>query len=323
MLFLARLRRTSRIPGSTIRDLLEILVIRALRPPALVAVASLCHTDSVVTEDGFPTTLPCTASHEGADVQHFPIGARVMAAIPRNACGKCRSCQGPNDVHQYCQNLQGFLGIDIDGAFAEYLLCDARTSTTIPDNVSFMDAAPLACAGVTIYRAIIVSKVQKDGWIAIVGAGGGLGHLGIKFAKALGLNGVAVEARDEGLEVCKEAGADYVLDARKGKNELVEAIRAFIPQGPGVDATVNVSNADTAAALAYALTKMHGTMVQVAQPDNVIIPFVELIFRDIHVIGSLIAGSEVSQDMLNLVALHGIQVQKNVFHGLPEVPKMI
>lgn len=284
-----------------------------------------------MTEGGFPTTLPCTASHEGAgtvvatgaEVKNFQIGTRVMAAIPRNACGKCRSCQGPNDVHQYCQNIHGFLGIDIDGAFAEYLVCDARTSTTIPDNVSFMDAAPLACAGVTIYRAIMVSQVQKGGWIAIVGAGGGLGHLGIRFAKALGMNVVAVEARDEGLEMCKEAGADYVLDARKGKNELVEAIQALNPHGPGVDATVNVSNAETAAALACALTKMHGTMVQVAQPDNVLIPYTELIFRDIRVIGSLIAGSEVSQDMLNMVALHGIPVQKNVFHGLSEVPKMV
>lgn len=147
------------------------------------AVASLCHTDGMVIAGKFPTKLPCTASHEGTGivvamgnkVDNFREGDRVMSGLPRNPCGSCINCQGPNDWHQYCQNIEGHNGVMIDGAFAEYHVVDSRNSCHIPDTVSFASAAPLACAGCTIYRAIIVSGVTKGGWLAIVGAGGGLG----------------------------------------------------------------------------------------------------------------------------------------------------
>lgn len=102
----------------------------------------------------------------------------------------------------------------------------------------------------------------------------------------------------------------------------MEKIQA-LTGGLGVESAINVAEHETSAALACAITRMHGTMVQVAQPDNVSIPFQELIFRDIHVIGTLIAGQEYSQEMLNEVAKHNIQVETNLFYGLDKVPKMV
>lgn len=203
-------------------------------------------------------------------------------------------------------------------AFADYHVSDSRTSCHVPDAVSLADAAPLACAGVTIYRAIIVAEAKKGDWLALVGAGGGLGHLGIQMAKAKGIKVIAIDARDEALELCKTAGAEHVFDARKGKDEVVKQVQE-LTGGPGADATINVSEHETAAPLACAITKMHGNMIQISQPAIVNIPFAELVFRDVRVKGSLVAGQEQSQDMLNLCAEAGIKVETNLFHGLKEV----
>jgi propanol-preferring alcohol dehydrogenase len=293
-------------------------------------VASLCHTDSMVTAGKFPTKLPCTASHEGtgivkavgSKVTNFKVGDRVMSGLPKNPCGKCYNCKGPDDWHQYCENIEGHIGVFVDGAFAEYHVVDSRSSCHIPDNVSFTSAAPLACAGCTIYRAIIVSEVKEGDWLAIVGAGGGLGHLGIQFAQAKGINLVAIDARDEGLDLCKKAGAEHIFDAREGSEKVVQKVQD-LTDGLGVHAAINVSEHETSTDLACQVTRMHGYMIQVAQPDRVSIAFQQLIFRDIQVKGTLIAGQDYSQQMLNDVSKHNIKVETNLFYGLDEVPKMV
>lgn len=215
------------------------------------------------------------------------------------------------------------LGVfNVDGAFADYHVADSRTTCHVPDDVSLVDAAPLACAGVTIYRALIVSKAEKGQWLALVGAGGGLGHLGIQMAKAKGIKVIAIDARDEALELCKKYNADVVIDARKGQDEVVKEVQG-LTGGAGVDATINLSEHETAAPLSCAVTKMHANMVQISQPAVVNIPFRELVFRDVRVIGSLVAGQEQSQEMLNLVGKNGIKVATAQFEGLSEVPKML
>lgn len=118
--------------------------------------------------------------------------------------------------------------------------------------------------------------------IAIVGGGGGLGHLGVQFAKALGFNVIAIDARSEGLRLAQESGADATIDARKGKEMVVEEVKQ-ITGGQGAEVTLNVSDHETAAALGAAITKMHGLLVQIAQPPNVSVPFAELVFRDIKI----------------------------------------
>ena len=284
----------------------------------------------MVTAGKFPTPLPCTASHEGtgvvvavgSSVKSFKPGDRVMAGIAMGLCHDCINCKGPNDWHQYCPNAGGLVGVTAQGCFAEYMVADEETSCRIPDSVSFASAAPLACAGITIYRAVIVAGVEKGGWLAIVGAGGGLGHLGIQFANAKGIHVVAVDARDEGLELCKKAGAKHVVDAREGKEKNVEQVQK-LTGGLGVEATINVSEHETSAPLSCAITRMHGRMVQVSQPDNVSVPFHEIIFRDIRIVGSLMSGPDQAQEMLNTCGDAGISVETNIFHGLDKVPEMV
>lgn len=209
------------------------------------------------------TRLPCIGSHEGAgtvvhlgsSVTDFKKGDRVMAGLPRNRCGHCPDCLGDENYRQYCPNLAGHVGVTLDGAFAEYMIVDGRESSRIPDSVSFETAAPLACAGCTIWRGILQTELKKGETIAIVGAGGGLGHLGCQFAKALGLTAVGIDARDEGLALARDSGADVIVDARKEKEKVVgEVMKAT--NGMGADATVNVSDSGQAATLACAVTRM-------------------------------------------------------------------
>ncbi|KAI4607201.1 hypothetical protein J4E83_009657 [Alternaria metachromatica] len=107
-----------------------------------------------------------------------------------------------------------------------------------------------------------------------------------------------------------------------GMEEVIKAVRACTGN-EGVKATLNVSDAKESAALACAVTKMHGTMIQLAQPDGVVIPFHELILRDIRVRGSAVANLSEARDMLDLVAGHGITVQTSSFQGLGEIEKLV
>ncbi|KAG9958630.1 GroES-like protein, partial [Aureobasidium melanogenum] len=295
-----------------------------------VGVASNCHTDSMVQHGTFGTKLPVTASHEGAgtvvavgsSVKNFKLGDRVMCGLPYHPCGHCQDCYGPETWRQYCTNIEGHSGVHRNGFFAEYALVDSRSSTPIPDEVTLESAAPLACAGRTIWRGVLEANLKAGEWLALVGSGGGLGHLGIQFAKALGLNVVGIDARDEGLAMSKEYGADVVVDARKGKDSVVAEVQK-VTGGAGVDASITLSDANDAAGMACALTKMHGAMVQIAQPDNVTIPFAEFVFRDIRVKGSLLCSPEQSVSMLKFVAEHGIKVKTNPFYGLDKIGDLV
>lgn len=90
------------------------------------------------------------------------------------------------------------------------------------------------------------ANLQAGESAAIVGGGGGLGHLGIQFAKALGLHVIAIDARDEALSLAKECGADIIVDARSGKEKVVEQVKK-VTGGHGADATLNVSDHESAA----------------------------------------------------------------------------
>lgn len=295
------------------------------------------------------TTLPITGSHEGVGtvvakgeaVTKFALRDRVLAGIPFHQCWQCEDC---NSEHpQYCSDRAGGIGLQVDGAFAEYILIDSRSASLVPAALHFTDAAPLACAGITVWRALLQTELKAGDWLGIVGSGGGLGHLAVQFAKAKGLRVVGLDARDEGISLSRESGAEVVVDVRSGLDSAVKHVWKAT-QNKGVSATINLSDATSAAALACAVTRKHGRMVQVAQvcvyipkhpiylsltnstflqPVEVKIPYRELIFRDICVVGSLTASPKQTQEMLEFAVQYGIKVKTNVYHGLREIPKMV
>jgi len=295
-----------------------------------VAVGSLCHTDGMVSEGIMGTKLPCIGSHEGAGtvvkvgsaISEFKVGDRILCSLTYHRCGACADCKGPERDTQYCANVGGYLGVTVDGSFAEYEVVDGRECCRLPDNVSFQSGAPLACAGITVWGGLVRAELKSGQSVAIVGGGGGLGHLGVQFAKALGLRVIAIDARDEALALAKECGADTLIDARQDKAKVVEEVKK-VTGGQGADATLNVSDHESAAATGAAVTKMHGILVQIAQPTNVSVPFAELVFRDIRIHGSLTSSRGECKKMLEVVSKHNIKVKTNAFKGIKEVPKAV
>ena len=124
--------------------------------------------------------LPITGSHEGAgtvvargsEVSNLEEGDRIMVGIGIHPCGICAECQAPHDSSriQYCEQMEGLLGVTANGAFADYLVADARMAAKLPDKVTFETAAPLACAGLTVWRGIAKTGLTKGQWLAIVGS---------------------------------------------------------------------------------------------------------------------------------------------------------
>lgn len=136
------------------------------------------------------------------------------------------------------------------------------------------------------------------------------------------MNVIGIDARNEGLELTRKGGANVVIDARKGDEHVVKEVHK-VTNKEGVTCTLNVSDANSAMATACAITKMHGTVIQIAQPDNVVIPFRELIFRDTRVRCSLIASPNEARDMVKVVAEHNVSVTTNAFKGLGELEKLV
>ncbi|EMC95505.1 hypothetical protein BAUCODRAFT_72967 [Baudoinia panamericana UAMH 10762] len=285
----------------------------------------------MVMDGVFNAPLPLIGSHEGAGtvtavgsaVENFSIGDRVMAHVRRNTCGECSECLGP-DVWKYCCTApRDSLGITTDGAFAEYLVADSRWSVKLPKGFPFTVAAPLACAGATSFRAVKMAGLERGQWLAIVGSGGGLGHLSIHFAKHRGLNVIGIDARDAGLALSLRSGADHVLDARKGKDRIVNQVQS-LTKGRGVDATINLSDAGSAASMSCAITRIHGTVWQVAQPRDVAVPYQELVLRDIRLRGSVICSPMDAQEMIATVAgMGGDIVAVRTYVGLESLPKLL
>ena len=185
----------------------EPLVIRELPVPtpgpgqALVEIiaSGVCHTDLHAADGDWPVKpdLPVTPGHEGAGivvaldpgVTHLKEGDPVGIAWLHSACGHCDFCLAGWETLCLEQKNSGY---SVNGSFAQYALAQADYVGRIPKNLPFVDAAPILCAGVTTYKGLKETNTRSGDWVVISGAGGGLGHVAIQYAKAMGLHVAAV-----------------------------------------------------------------------------------------------------------------------------------
>src|SRR5271169_5733303 len=187
-----------------------------------VEACGVCHSDLHVA-DGDWTQLagivkkPVILGHEiagsvvekGAAVKNLQIGDRVGVPWLHWSCGECEFCREGNE--NLCVK-QKITGVTVDGGYAEFVKAPATHATKIPDELSFVDAAPLFCAGVTVYRALKHARLQPGQRLAIFGVGG-LGHLGVQIATGLGAIVTAVDVSDEKLAQAKTLGASTTLNS--------------------------------------------------------------------------------------------------------------
>lgn len=185
-----------------------------------IAATGVCHTDLHAAEGDWPVkpNPPFIPGHEGvghvvavgAGVKHVKEGDRVGVPWLYDACGHCTHCLGGWET--LCEE-QHNTGYSVNGSFAEYVLADPNYVGHLPDNVSFVDIAPILCAGVTVYKGLKVTDTKPGDWVVISGIGG-LGHLAVQYAKAMGLNVVAVDVDDRKLDLARSLGATLAVNAR-------------------------------------------------------------------------------------------------------------
>ena len=251
----------------------------------------VCHTDLHAANGDWPLkpTPPFIPGHEGigivvalgAGVTIVKEGDRVGVPWLYSACGHCEYCLKAWET--VCGEAQ-FGGYTRNGGFAEYILADPDYVAHIPKGLSAIEAAPLICAGITTYKGIKEAELRPGEWIAISGAGG-LGHLAIQYAKAMGLQVCAVDIDDGKLAHATRLGADFVVNAKHG--DPAEAVK----QGTGGGAHGVLITAPSLSAFkqGVGMTRKLGTCVLVGLPPGEFpVPLFDVVANCITIRGSFV-----------------------------------
>ncbi|QJR00018.1 alcohol dehydrogenase AdhP [Halomonas sp. PGE1] len=186
-----------------------------------VAASGVCHTDLHAAHGDWPVkpNPPFIPGHEGVGhivaigegVKHVKEGDRVGVPWLYSACGHCEHCLGGWET--LCESQQN-TGYSVNGGFADYTLADAGFVGRLPDNVDFVEIAPVLCAGVTVYKGLKMTDTRPGQWVVISGIGG-LGHMAVQYARAMGLNVAAVDIDDGKLALAERLGATVTVNAMK------------------------------------------------------------------------------------------------------------
>jgi alcohol dehydrogenase, propanol-preferring len=269
-----------------------------------VEACGLCHTDIHAAHGDWPVkpTPPFIPGHEGVGivselgpgVGELALGDRVAMPWLGYACGTCDYCVSGRET--LCLEQQN-MGYSFDGAFGEYATAYARYVVKVPAGIDPFDAAPLACAGVTTYKAVKVAGTRSSDLVAVFGVGG-LGHLAIQYAAIAGGRVVAVDLVDEKLELARRLGAEFTVNA--GNEDPVEAIQRL----GGADQAIALAVSPRAFEQAYRSLRRGGTLVFVALPaDNeVTLPIFETVLNGITIVGSIVGTRT---DLREVFELHG------------------
>lgn len=191
-----------------------------------VIASGVCHTDLHACMGDWPIKpkLPLIPGHEavgyvvalGRGVKNVREGDIVGAPWLFSACGCCEYCI--TGWETLCESQQNG-GYSVDGGYAEYVVADARYVARFPAGVDLSEMAPITCAGVTVYKGLKETEVKPGEWVAISGIGG-LGHLAVQYAKAMGMHAAAIDISDEKLEFAKKLGADLTVNATENEPGL-------------------------------------------------------------------------------------------------------
>jgi len=275
--------------------------------------AGICHSDiHQVREEWGPSLFPMVPGHEivgivsdvGSQVSKFKVGDRIGVGVFIDSCRKCEPCK--NGLQQYCdEGMTGtYNGYERDGktiAFGGYsngFVIDQEYAVTIPNNLDMAGVAPLLCAGITLYSPIKHFKVGTGMKVAVMGLGG-LGHMGVKFAAALGAEVTVLSHSESKRQDALGMGAkDFIVI--KGNDDLAPLKRKFDLILNTVSAMVDIN--------AYLGTlKIDGTLVIIGLPDG---PYSvsagAMLNGRKSLTGSMIGGVGELQEMLNFAGKHNI-----------------
>jgi propanol-preferring alcohol dehydrogenase len=255
-----------------------------------VRASGVCHTDLHAAMGDWPVkpTPPFIPGHEGvgevaavgAGVAHLKEGDRVGAPWLHTACGRCPHCVGGWET--LCESQQN-TGYSVDGGYAEFVRADANYVGRLPDAVEFGPAAPVLCAGVTVYKGLKELEAKAGDWVAISGIGG-LGHMAVQYAKAMGYRVVAVDVHDSKLGLARELGADLTFNAVDD-----DPVGELQSQLGGVRGALVTAVSNSAFAQAVGMLRRGGFLSLVGlPPGDFPLPIFEVVLKRITVRGSIV-----------------------------------
>lgn len=256
-----------------------------------VIACGVCHTDLHAADGDWPVkpTLPFIPGHEvagtvaalGEGVTNVKIGDAVGVAWLHDACQSCEYCE--TGWETLCEH-QHNTGYGVDGGFAEYVIASAPFVARLPANVDFAQIAPILCAGVTTYKGLLETEVRAGEWVAIFGIGG-LGHVAVQYAKAMGVHIAAIDIAPEKLALAKASGADLVVDAR-----APDAVQQILDAtGGGAHGVLVTAVSPPAFSQALQVVRRKGTVALVGLPPGEFpTPIFDVVLKRLTVRGSIV-----------------------------------
>jgi propanol-preferring alcohol dehydrogenase len=268
----------------------------------------VCHTDLHAADGDWPIKPipPFVPGHEGVgivvaagrEVRGVKEGDRVGVPWLFSACGECEWCV--TGWESVCPHAQ-YGGYTVNGGFAEYIAADAKYVARIPDGLSAAAAAPILCAGITTYKGLKETEARPGQWVAIVGAGG-LGHMAIQYARAMGLQVIAVDIDDEKLALARKMGAALTFNSLK--EDPVAGIDKAVGGAHGVVVTAPSLSAFHQG---IGMTRRRGTCTLVGLPPGEFpLPLFDVVLKRITVRGSLVGSRADMREALALASSFGI-----------------
>jgi uncharacterized zinc-type alcohol dehydrogenase-like protein len=273
----------------------------------------VCHTDvHIARNEWHGTTYPCVPGHEiigrvvkaGAHVKQFKEGDIAGVGCLVDSCRTCENCQ--DDLEQFCEKGPTFTYNAPDkltggmtyGGYSDSVVVDDAFVLRVPKNLNLAAAAPLLCAGITTYSPLRHNHVAKGQKVGVVGLGG-LGHMGVKLAKAFGAHVVVFTTSPGKVKDAVRLGADEVVQS-KNEAEMKKHLNSFHFMLDTVAAQHDIN--------AYlVLLKRDGTLTQVGVPaEPLSVQVGSLIFGRRNFSGSLIGGIKETQEMLDFCGKHNI-----------------
>lgn len=256
-----------------------------------VMASGVCHTDVHAVDGDWPArpVLPFVPGHEGAGyaaalgpgVSWLREGDRVGVPWLHSACGRCTYCL--TGWETLCPDQRN-TGYSVDGTFAEYVLADADYVAPLPEGLDFADAAPVLCAGVTTYKGLRECDVRPGQWVVISGVGG-LGHLAVQYARAMGLRVAAVDVSDGHLAMARALGAEVTVNA--AADDAGDQVRRAT--GGGVHGALVTAVSPPAFADALGMLRRGGTCVLVGLPPGSFeMPIIDVVLKRLTVRGSIV-----------------------------------
>lgn len=274
----------------------------------------VCHTDLHAARGDWAVKppLPLVPGHEGvghaamigAGVTHVREGDAVGVPWLHDACGTCEYCLTGWETLCPAQHNTGY---SVNGTYAQYVLAKADYVGRLPKDANLEEIAPILCAGVTTYKGLKETEAHPGQWIAVSGIGG-LGHIAIQYAKAMGFRVAALDVRDAQLELARDLGSDVVVDARDSG-----AVKSLVKQSGGMHGVLVTAVSTDAFSQAIGIVRRKGTVVlNGLPPGEFATPVLPVVLKRITIRGSIVGNREDLAEALDFAVAGKVRAQVSV-----------